>query len=132
MFNTFFHLCQNARFDDYICSICKSKILSESLYRFRDKCAFAFYAEIQDQWTAKNGGKIIFGKSSPVDSVDTLWVKNFIEIALSRTVININEFLHFTQKFKIAPKLAGKRCLGKVNRLCTYSVSPKCLAPFSR
>ena len=33
---------------------------------------------------AKSGGKTLFCKKLPVYSVDTLWVKNFVEIALSR------------------------------------------------
>ena len=32
---------------------------------------------------------------SPVHSADTLWVKTFIEIALSRTVSKINAILNF-------------------------------------
>ena len=46
----------------------------------------------------KNGKKTIFGKSRQ-QTAHTLWVKNFFEIALSRTVPDINAFLHFTQKF---------------------------------
>ena len=46
---------------------------------------------------AKSGGKTIFGKKSPVDSADTLWVKHFIKIALSRSVSKINAFFCFTQ-----------------------------------
>ena len=38
---------------------------------------------------AKKGGKAIFLEKSPVDSADTLWVKNLVEIALSRTVSEI-------------------------------------------
>ena len=36
----------------------------------------------------------------------------FVEIALSGTVIEINAFLHFTQKFMIAAKMAGTQSLG--------------------
>ena len=68
---------------------------------------------------AKSGGKMLFCKSSPVGSVDTLWVKNFVEIPLSRSVYKINMLLHFTQKFKMATRNGGKRFLGKVaNRHC--------------
>ena len=71
----------------------------------------------------KSCGKTIFGKSRlatinghnkwleneflgkwPVDSADTLWVKNFIRIALSSTIIEIHGFLHITQEFKMATK----------------------------
>ena len=53
---------------------------------------------------AKSGGKVIFCEKSPVDSADTLWVKIFVEIALSRSISKINALLHFTQKFKMAAK----------------------------
>ena len=44
----------------------------------------------------------------PVHSAHTLWVQNFVEIALSRTVSEINALLGFTQKFKMAAKSDGK------------------------
>ena len=47
-------------------------------------------------------------KMSPVDSEDTLWVQNFVEIALSRNVFEINALLRFTQKFKMAAKSGRK------------------------
>ena len=84
-----------------------------SSLRFRDKHVFAFYAEIQDghqKWRAKD----FLGKS-PVDSADTLWIKNFvkivlahsvseintlfIEIALARSISKINACLRIKQKF---------------------------------
>ena len=40
----------------------------------------------------------------PVHSADTLWVKKLVKIALSRSVFEINAFLHFTQKLKMAAK----------------------------
>ena len=46
-------------------------------HRFRDKCVFAFYAEIQDgcqKWWENN-----FWENSPVESAYTLQVKNFVE-----------------------------------------------------
>ena len=49
-----------------------------------------------------------FWEKSLVYSADTLWVKNFIEIAVSRSVSEINAFLHFTQKFKMAAKSSRK------------------------
>ena len=42
------------------------------------------------------------------DSVYTLRVKNFVEIALSHTISKINLFLHFTQKLKMAAKNGAK------------------------
>ena len=49
----------------------------------------------------------IFGKLQRVHSLDTLWVENFDEIALSRTVKEIEANLCFAifgkiQKFKMA------------------------------
>ena len=40
-------------------------------------------------------------------------VKNFVEIALSRSVSEINAFLHLRQKFKTAVKSGGKTIFGK-------------------
>ena len=62
---------------------------------------------------AKSGGKKLFSKKLPVDSADTQWVKNFIEIAVSHSVSKINSFLHITQKFKTAGKIGGKTVFGK-------------------
>ena len=52
--------------------------------RYRDKRVFAFNAEIQDgrqKWREND----VYEKL-PVDSADTLWVKIFVEIALSCSV----------------------------------------------
>ena len=60
---------------------------------FRDKHVFAFKAEIQDghqKWREND-----FCEKLPVVSADTLWVKNFVEIALSRSASEINAFLRF-------------------------------------
>ena len=53
-------------------------------------------------------------KKSRVDSADTLGVKNVVKISLSRTVSEINMFLHFMEKFKMPIRMAGKLFLGKV------------------
>ena len=65
---------------------------------------------------AKSGGKVIFCARSPVDSADTLWVQNFIEIALSRNVSKINVLLRFTQKFKMTTKSGGKVIFAKIRQ----------------
>ena len=87
---------------------------------------------------AKSGGKVIFCEKLPVDSADTLWVKNFVKIAgkqflgkdaidsaytlwvknfveitLSRSVSEINSFLCLKQKFKMAAKSVGKTIFAK-------------------
>ena len=59
-------------------------------------------------------GENNFLEKSPVDSAYTLRVKNFVKITLSRTSSEINAFLRFTQKLKMAAKNGGKRFLGKV------------------
>ena len=45
-----------------------------------------------------------FPQNSADGSMDTLWAKNLVEIALSRTVSEINMFLHLTLNFKMAAK----------------------------
>ena len=62
---------------------------SSFLLRFRNKRVFAFYAEIQDgrqKWREND-----FWEKSPVESTNTLWVKNFVKIALSCSVSEINK-----------------------------------------
>ena len=69
-------------------------------HRFPDKCVFTLYAEIQDgrqKWQEND-----FGENSPVDSRDTLALKNFKEIALSRTVFEIFTLFYFPLKSKMA------------------------------
>ena len=66
-----------------------------SSHCFQNKRIFTFYAEIQDgrqKWREND-----FGENLAVDSADTLWVQNFIEIAVAHTVSEINTFLRFTQ-----------------------------------
>ena len=48
-----------------------------------------FYAKIPHSWEKDFWGK------SPVDSADTLWVKNFVEITLSHSLFEINKFFAF-------------------------------------
>ena len=83
-----------------------------------------FYAEIQNgqqKWLEND-----FWEKSPVDSADNLRVKNFMEIALSRSISEINGLLRFTQKFKMAAKSGGKTIFVKrASRLCRYPADKK-------
>ena len=98
---------------------------------------FAFHPEIQDgrqKWSEDD-----FGEKSPVDSAYTLWVQNFVEVALSGPVSEINAFLCLTQKFKIAAKSGWKTIFAKSHQLILYipcgsKISSKSLylAPFLR
>ena len=72
---------------------------------------FVFYAEIQDG--RQNWRENDFYEKSPADSADTIGVKNFVEITLSRSVSEINVFLCLTQKFKMAAKSGRKTIFGK-------------------
>ena len=99
----------------FLCLICSS--ISDKMQGFLHESGlfiylfiFAFDAEIQDgqKWWEND-----FWEKSPVDSADTLWIKNFVEIALSCTVSKINTFLNFTQKFKMAAKSGGKTIFAK-------------------
>ena len=79
--------------------------------RFQDKHIFAFYTEIKDgrqKWWKND----FLGKLTE-DSQDTPWVKNFVEIALSHSVSEMNSFLCLTQKFKMVAKKGGKMIFAK-------------------
>ena len=74
--------------------------------RFRDNRVFTFNAENQDgrqKWQEND-----FPEKLTVHCADTLWVKIFVEIALSRSVSEINAFWGLTQKIKMAAKNGGK------------------------
>ena len=58
--------------------------------RLWDKHVFAFNAEIQDGCQKRREKD--FCEKSPVDSADTLRINNFVEIALSRSISEINTF----------------------------------------
>ena len=72
--------------------------------RFRDFLRFTQKFKM----VAKSGGKMFFCKKSPVDSGDTLWVKNFVEISLSCSVSKINAFFLFYANSRWRPKVAVK------------------------
>ena len=107
------------------------------LFFFFFLCVCVFKAEIKDgrqKWQEND-----FSEKSPVDSADTLWVKNFVEIALSHSVSKINMFLRFMQKFKMATKSGGKTifeesCQKTLQIPCGSKISSKSLylAPFLR
>ena len=48
----------------------------------------------------KSGGKTIFWGKLPENSEDTLRVKNFVEIAPSRSVSKINSFFAFNEEIQ--------------------------------
>ena len=55
-----------------------------------ERCVFACYAEIQDgrqKWREND-----FCDNLPVNSAHTLYIKTFVEIALARSVSEINAF----------------------------------------
>ena len=68
---------------------------------------FSFYEEIQDgcqNWRENN-----FRKKSPLDPAHTPQVKHFNEIALSRTVSEINAFSCLQRYSRWPPRMAGQR-----------------------
>ena len=95
---------------------------------FIDQCVFFFFffffTEIQDghqKWQEND-----FWGNLPVESADTLWVKNFIEIALPHTVSEINVFCIYRRNLRWLPKIAGKSFLRKVvGTFCRYPVGQK-------
>ena len=54
-----------------------------------------------------------FWGKSPIDSADSPCVKKVAEVALSRTVLEINMLLRLMQKFKMAAKSGGKAIFEK-------------------
>ena len=72
---------------------------------------FVFNAEIQEGRQTRREN--VFCEMSPIDSGHILCVKNFVKIAPSRSVSEINVFLRLTQKFKMASKSGRKRFFGK-------------------
>ena len=73
-----------------------------------------FYAEIRDAYKMAQKQ---FWEKSPVDSADTLGVKTLDKIVLSCTVSEINAFICFTQKFKMAAKNGVIMIYGKCHQL---------------
>ena len=75
---------------------------------------FAFYVEIQDghQKWRKND----FWQKMTEDSVDILWIKIFVEMALSCTISEMNEvfFLFYTESQDDPPKMSGNNFCQKV------------------
>ena len=70
-----------------------------------------FNTEIQDgcqKWQEND-----FREKSAVDSADTLRLKNFFKIPVSRFVSEISGFLRLTQKFKMAAKSGGNMIFAK-------------------
>ena len=65
---------------------------------------FFFFCFMQKFKMATKSGR----KTMPVDSAATLWVKNFIEIALSRSISEVVFFASKFEKFKMAAKSGGK------------------------
>ena len=63
--------------------------------------------------TSRNGKKTFCGKKC--QCIPGGLKQNF-QITLSCTIFEINAFLHFTQKFKMAAKDGGKTIFGKPDR----------------
>ena len=61
-------------------------------------------------------GKEFLEKNCQITLRISWGVKNFAEMALSRTVSEINIFLCFVQKLKMAAKNGGKTTLEKIDR----------------
>ena len=96
----------------FLCLICFS--ICAKMQGFVEEYVF-FYAEIQDDHQK-------WQETSPVVSADTMRVKNYVEIALSRTVPKINALLCFMQKDG-RQKLWESNFLQKVaSRLSAYTL----------
>ena len=69
---------------------------------------FNFTQDGRQKWREND-----FGEKSLVHRENTPWEKKLIEIVLSHTVSEINAFLRFTKKFKMAAKNGGKTIFGE-------------------
>ena len=70
--------------------------LSRTVKEIQAICVFPFSAKIRKfKMAAIFGEGKFFLKIANRHSLDTLWVENFVEIALSRTVKEIHAFLFF-------------------------------------
>ena len=88
-------------------------------YGFRDIHTFSFSAKIQDD--RQKWRKLIIFPFCIGHSCTTLWVKNSLEIALSRTVFEIFTLFLFLQKSKMATKIqAGCQKWRKLNFFPLY------------
>ena len=106
----------------FLCLICFS--IYDKMQGFIDESGlfiflfifFFFFGVLHrnSRWPPKSGGENNFCKKSPVDSADTMRVKNFVEIAPSCSISEINVFLCLTQKFKMATKSGGKTFFCKI------------------
>ena len=81
-------------------------------HNFQDTSIFVFYNFCEKFKIAAIFGETNFFENWVYHSAYILWVKNFVEIALSHFISEINVFLHFTQKFKMAAKSGGE------NKIC--------------
>ena len=83
-----------------------------TLHRYQDNNFWGFFMQkfnmATKKWQENN-----FWQNIADDSVYTLRSKNFIEMAVSCTVSEINAFLHFTQKFNMAVKNGRKTIFRK-------------------
>ena len=79
--------------------------------RFRNKRVFAFNTEIQDGRQKWPRNSFLVKVTSTLATYPAR--KNFVEIALSHSVTEINRFLRLTQKFKMAAKSGGKTIFAK-------------------
>ena len=94
--------------------------------RYKCFCVLQFLRKIRKFKMAAIFGETKFFENWVFHSAYTLRVENFVEIALSRSISEINTFLRLTQKFKMAAKIGGKTFLQKVaSRLCIYPVGQK-------
>ena len=97
---------------------CGSKISSKSLYlagfsRYKHFCVLQFLRKFRKfKMAAIFGETKFFWKLGKVLRRDILWVKNFVEIALSSTVFEIEAFLCFAIFAKIL-KIQNGRHFGR-------------------
>ena len=92
-----------------------------ALSRIVSACVFVFMQKFK--MATKDGGKMNFGKSHQLTLlIPFMGVKNLDQIGMFHTVSQINVFLCFTQKFKMAAKNSRKMIFGKTRQWTLWHI----------
>ena len=115
----FFHLCEN-----FTC-LCGPKISLKSVYltlfpKYTHFCILSRNSRLPPFLAVKQ-----FGPKVSDDPVYTLQAKNFVEIGLSHTISEINTFLHFMQKLKMAAKSTVSEINAFLHFTLKFKMAPK-------
>ena len=118
--NNFWETVAGVRLNPWGPKICRHRSISHSC---QDKHVFEFYAEIQyglQKWRENHFGQKITGDALTLHM--PCGPKILLKLLYLGTVSEINTFLHFTQKFKMATKHGRKMIFGKQLQNSVYTL----------